>query len=91
MSFMQVDFQSEADAKSFCSNGSVGLIRAWSANAEPIVDDSGVVALEFSESGRSGVMMSVVGLSKRFDPGLMKTTLYNSFTDTKLNDDVCAV
>lgn len=91
MSFMQVDFQSEADAKDFCNNGSVGLIRAWSASAEPIVDDSGVVALEFSESGRSGVMMSVVSLSKRFDPGLMKTTLYNSFTDTKLNDDVCAV
>lgn len=95
LSYMQVDFLSKVDADGFCDKGSIGFVRTWDAVAERIVDDTGVIALDFMESGRSAVTMAALKIngdslaSQSLDS--MKSTLLNEQTGFRLAEGICQV
>jgi len=95
LSFMQVDFLSEPDAKGFCDNGSIGFVRTWDASSEQTVDDSGVISLNFEESGRTAVTMAAVKIGQdqltTKSPETLKSTLLNEHTGFRLSEGVCPI
>ena len=95
LSFMQVDFQSEADAKNFCDTGSIGFVRTWDTSAEKVVDDTGVISLNFEESGRTAVTMAAIRVSQdqlqTKTPETLKSTLVNEHTGFRLAEGVCPI